>query len=214
MKLNTEEVYESPPGSATPLHGAVSIERNATSRRVPGEPGLWVFLFLDLSAFSLLFAAYVYYRGQQPDLFEKSQQALNPVLGSVNMFLLITSSLLVAAGVAGIKFYGRNMERAMIGGALACGTGFSIIKIIEYGQKSSQGLTPLTNDFFMHYYVLTGIHWIHLMIGMGILIFFYLRVRASPKTSIGRTFLEGGACYWHMVDLVWIVLFPLLYLLK
>lgn len=98
--------------------------------------------------------------------------------------------------------------------ALLCGLGFGALKLVEYGQKFQQDITPLTNDFFMYYYVFTGIHLVHVIIGCGLLLGMIIHSRRHANGGANLLLLEGGASFWHMVDLLWIVLFPLIYLLK
>jgi len=106
---------------------------------------------------------------------------------------------------------------------MCCGLGFAAVKIIEYREKITAGITLTTNDFYMYYYIFTGLHFLHVLIGMGVLVFLWFKARAAVQRkgelSDGDNekemmLIESGASYWHMVDLLWIVLFPLLYLMK
>ena len=96
--------------------------------------------------------------------------------------------------------------------------GFVVIKYFEWSEKIAAGLTIETNNFFMYYYVMTGIHLIHMVIGIGVLIFLWQSVRGTELDSrdvgMGVGVLEGGACFWHLVDILWIALFALLYLMR
>jgi nitric oxide reductase NorE protein len=184
------------------------------TRRIPGEEGTWVFILGDMTVFAVFFATYLYYRAQQPELFNVSQLSLRPGYGVINTLLLLTSSLLVVIGLRAVRRQVRNVAPWMFSGALLCGLGFSFMKFLEYSEKLSKGLTPNTNSFFMYYYVLTGLHFFHLIVGMGVLTFLIVKSRAPSLTVKQFAFVEGGACFWHMVDLLWIVLFPLLYLMK
>lgn len=89
-----------------------------------------------------------------------------------------------------------------------------MVKAFEYHEKFAAGITPKTNDFFMYYFVLTGLHLAHVVIGLVVLLIFARRNRAPAPTSTHIAFFEGAACFWHMVDLVWIVIFPLLFLVR
>jgi nitric oxide reductase NorE protein len=190
----------------------------ARERHLPGEEGTWVFILGDMTVFAVFFATYLYYRGQQRALFVESQHSLVQGYGVINTLLLLTSSLCVVLGMKAVRgrLAGEPTRAApwLFGGALACGLGFSAMKFVEYGEKLAAGITPATNDFFMYYFILTGLHFFHLILGMGVLVFL---IRAGRRTSMSVrqfAFVEGGACFWHMVDLLWIVLFPLLYLVK
>jgi nitric oxide reductase NorE protein len=181
-------------------------------RHVPGEPGTWIFIFGDMLVFGVLFATYLYYRGEDAGLFNRSQEALDPAFGAVNTLLLLISSLLVVLAVRSVRHGLPTVAPRLIAGAFACGIGFSAMKIVEYSDKIGHDLTPATNDFFMYYFVLTGLHWFHLLLGLAVLTYLFALSRKRSLTPRQFAFYEGGACFWHMIDLLWIVLFPLLYL--
>jgi nitric oxide reductase NorE protein len=191
-----------------------SRARRAADVHVPGEVGIWVLILGDMTMFALLFGVFMHYRDQQPALFHHAQATLNQTYGAVNTVLLLTSSLCVVLGVSAVRRRMRSIAPKLFLLALACGLGFSVIKILEYTGKASHGIGLNTNDFYMYYFVLTGIHFLHLLIGMGVLMFLW-RLSLRPDISTKQIgYLEAGASYWHMVDLLWIVLFPLIYLLK
>jgi nitric oxide reductase NorE protein len=183
-------------------------------RRVPGEVGTWVFIFGDMTVFAFVFATYLLARASDTELFHAGQRHLDATAGAVNTLLLLTSSLCV---VAAVRATGRRRARAarwLFGGAIACGLGFTFNKYLEYSDEISRGFTPTTDDFWTYYYVLTGLHLFHLLVGLGVLTF-AIRQAGNPRLTARRyAYVEGGACFWHMVDLLWIVLFPLLYLVR
>lgn len=181
---------------------------------VPGETGTWVFIFGDMLVFGVLFVTYLYYRVEDPALFATSQEALNQNYGAINTIFLLVSSLLVVVAVHLVRAGARRAAPWMFGGAIACGLAFSVLKVVEYTGKAGDDITPATNDFYMYYYVLTGLHWFHLLLGMGVLTYLFKLARRPALTVRQFSFLEGGAVFWHMVDLLWIVLFPLLYLVR
>jgi nitric oxide reductase NorE protein len=188
------------------------------ARTVPGEPGVWVFVLGDMVIFAVFFATYLAYRAGDPALFSRSQGELTTAFGAVNTIVLLLSSLLLAAAVRRMRLasWAGPDRRAswLIAGAIALGVVFSIIKIIEYSGEVGRGITPLSNDFFLCYFMFTGVHWFHVLIGLAVL---GTILRFSTRTGLTvrqRVFVEGGACFWHMVDLLWIVLFPLFYLAR
>lgn len=182
------------------------------ARRIPGEVGTWVFILGDMAVFALLFGVFLYYQGQQPELFAASQLSLSQIYGIVDTLVLLTSSLLVVTAVRAARAGIRGLPQKLLVGALICGLAFSANKILEWSHLVSAGHTPSTNDFYMYFFVLTGLHFFHLVIGMGVLVSLIVLTR-KPALSRGQfAFFEGGACFWHMVDLLWIVLFALLYL--
>jgi nitric oxide reductase NorE protein len=180
--------------------------------RIPGEPGVWVFIFGDMLVFALLFGVFMYYRDKQPALFARSQLELHRSFGAINTLLLLTSSLSVVTGVRAARAGMRRLAPAAIAVAMVCGSAFLVNKGLEWGGLLAAGHQPGANNFFMYFFVLTGIHAFHLLIGTGVLTAL-LHLSRKPFLSTGqRAFVEGGACFWHMVDLLWIVLFALLYL--
>jgi nitric oxide reductase NorE protein len=181
---------------------------------VPGEPGIWVFILGDMMVFAIMFATYLYYRGKNTALFNASQLKLNPDFGLVNTLLLLASSLLVVLAVGMVRTGTHRPARPLILGAIGCGLAFSVLKVIEYSSKIDAGITPQTNQFFMFYFVLTGLHWFHLAIGLAVLGYMYFSARRTALDIKQFAWFEGAGCYWHMVDLLWIVLFPLLYLVN
>jgi nitric oxide reductase NorE protein len=207
--------------SAVVMSSRHNIAASARPRRrgrpphVPGEPGLWILLFGDLSAFAILFALYLHQRGQHPELFAASQATLNRSLGATNTLVLLASSLLVAMSTVAVRrAESRRLARPLLVGAIVCGVVFIAIKSVEYHEKLAFGLTPATNDFYMYYFVLTGIHLVHLVFGLTALFVLWKLARATTLTPGHRKFFEAGACFWHMVDMLWIVIFALLFLVR
>ncbi len=188
---------------------------------IPAEQGVWLFIYFDLLAFGALFGTFLYYRSIQPDIFLESQNALDVNLATLNTLLLLTSSLFVALAVNRARNSllednsgKRKIERSLLQGAFACGLSFCLIKVIEYTNKFEEGFTLITNDFFMFYFVLTGIHAFHVILGLCLLGFLIREVGRTRLDTDSISFIEGGGCFWHLVDLLWVILFPLLYVLN
>lgn len=182
----------------------------AITRRIPGEVGIWVLIGGELLAFSAFFLVFAYYRGLDTALFDAGREQLDHRIGLVNTLILLTSSLFVALGVVRVR-EGRPGAARWFRLALACSGGFAALKAVEYGQKVAAGITPLTNDFFMYYFAFTGIHLLHVVIGSGALLFAIGVTGREPSES--RTMIvECTAIFWHLVDLLWIILFALFYL--
>jgi nitric oxide reductase NorE protein len=191
----------------------LSHDRNEGRKRtIPGEEGTWVFLFGDMTIFAVLFAAYLYHRGVEPSAFAESQAKLHQIFAIVNTLLLLTSSLLVVTAARSVRRGGSQLATRLTVGAFVLGLAFVVNKAIEYALETSAGLTPNTNSFFMYFYIVTGLHLFHVVIGLmllGCMIFLTSRRCLSGRQ---QAYLDGIACYWHMVDLLWIVIVPLLYL--
>jgi nitric oxide reductase NorE protein len=184
------------------------------ARRLPGVEGVWVFIAADLVIFGLLFISFVLDRGRQPALYEASRQALSLSIGGLNTLILLSSSWLVALAVDASRRRDVPRSSFYLAGAVACGLAFGLSKAFEYGQKLRAGISLLSNPFFTYYYALTGIHLLHVAAGTVILFVLLRRTRRGTYAGGNCTALETGASYWHMVDLLWILLFPLLYLMR
>jgi nitric oxide reductase NorE protein len=156
---------------------------------------------------------FLYYRGLEPAVFVTSQITLNRGFGLTNTFLLLTSSLFVAAATQRVRRAAAN-PRPLFLAAMACGFGFVGIKAVEYSEKFHAGITVLTNDFFMLYFVFTGIHLIHVLIGLAVLAYLQKACLKPGAATTGLVWIECGALFWHLVDLLWVVLFALFYLLR
>lgn len=179
---------------------------------VPGDSSMWFFVIGDLVIFGAYFVAYVYYRGQDTELFLQSQARLNLDIGAINTVVLLTSSLFVALGTAAARA-GRTADGVRLFViALIIGASFPLLKLFEYVPEITAGLTPGVNLFFMYYFVMTGLHLCHVLLGLVILSFIIRNLRGASKPNI--TFVETGATYWHMVDVLWLILFALLYVMR
>jgi len=181
---------------------------------IPGEVGIWVFILGDLIVFSVFFGVFISERSHDPALFEHSRQTLSLTFGAVNTLLLLTGSLLVAVGIGAARRQALQTCRRMFALALLCGAGFVVNKVLEYSDKLSAGHGPAANDFFMYFFMFTGIHLFHLLIGLLGLTLMWRICRRPTLTATDLRNLEAGASYWHLIDLLWIVLFALLYLVR
>ena len=183
-------------------------------RRLPGVDGIWVFIGADSVIFAILFLSFMQDRLKNPAIFEASRQTLNMHLGGIDTLILLTSSWSVALAVQAMKRDQIDREpRLLLGGAVT-GLMFVASKSIEYFEKFAHGITPGTNPFYMWYFTLTGIHLIHVVVGTSLLTYLWVRSWRGTYDHLHRTVPESVASYWHLVDLLWIVLFPLLYLMK
>lgn len=181
---------------------------------VPGEPGVWIFLFGDMVVFGVFFATFMYQRAQAPELFDASRHTLNIAIGLTNTLVLLTSSLLVVTAVRAIRLSQRGAAQLMLAGALVCGLIFIGLKAVEYTGKVTAGHVPTQNNFYLYFFILTGLHLFHVLIGVGVLILLMTQARRRNLTATRMAVVEGGGCFWHLVDLLWIVLFALLYLVS
>jgi nitric oxide reductase NorE protein len=182
----------------------------AAGLRLPGEPGVWIFVLADMSFFGLLFASYVYEQSRQPALFYKTQGALDARLGLANTVILLTSSWLVALAIDSARRGGVKVPVRLLRLAAACGAAFIVVKGLEYHARLAAGASILDNDFYMFYFVITAIHLLHVVAGL-ILLSLMPGVLRGADPSRRLRLLESAATYWHMVDLLWVLILALLY---
>jgi nitric oxide reductase NorE protein len=184
-----------------------------SKRRIPADPGVWVLILGDLLVFALLFLLFAHESVRSREVFQSGQGVLDQRYGIINTLLLLTSSWCIATALKFARQGNKDYCIKFTVATILCGLGFVVVKLVEYVGKISSGITILTNDFFMYYFMLTGIHFFHVMIGMGVLVYMWSKIRSdqSPMSDSLLVF-ETGASYWHMVDLLWIIIFYLLYL--
>ncbi|WP_354701176.1 Quinol oxidase subunit 3 [Paraconexibacter sp. AEG42_29] len=196
-----------------PARPAAAATASASASRVPGEAGIWVFLLGDMTMFGVFFVAFLVQRGQNPELFADSREALTVGVGAVNTLVLLTSSLLVALAVRAHRLGRRADSRRLVALTALCGAVFAAVKVAEWVTKLDAGHHPGDDLFFTYYYLLTGIHFLHVIIGAGVLAYWHRLLRRPAGVPEGeRRAVECCASYWHMVDLLWVVIFPVLYL--
>ncbi|PLW68607.1 cytochrome c oxidase subunit 3 family protein [Pseudohalioglobus lutimaris] len=167
---------------------------------------MWVLILSEMLVFSAFFILFAWQRAQEPALFNASQQLLDPVAGGLNTMVLLTSGLGAALAVQAIAAGNSRRCRQWLTLTMVLGLVFCVIKIIEYADKLGAGLTPETNTFFSYYYLLTAFHLAHVVFGLGLL--------ALATWHNSRENVETVTAFWHMVDLIWVMLYPLLYLLR
>ena len=171
---------------------------------LPGNPMMWLLILGELVVFGVAFVGFSVARELDPVIFEASRSQLDGVQGGINTLVLITSGWLAAVAVR-TKRRGYS-PRPALAASIAVGTAFLVLKVFEYRSKLSAGVTLDTNDFFAFYYLLTGFHALHVLMGL-IMLSIVLRWDSLDN-------LETGAAFWHMVDLIWVVLYPLIYLVR
>lgn len=184
------------------------------SSRLPGDSGVWVFIFADMMAFAIFFLVMVDGRIRDPEIYEQSRQTLNVNIGFINTLILLTSSMFMALAVEASRKKNRKQTVRFLISTIVVGLGFGVLKIYEYVGKFSQGIGLNTNDFYSYYFAFTGVHFLHYIIGMVILAWFAKHALREDLNEKFNIWIESAGIYWHMVDLLWIVLFPLIYLMR
>lgn len=188
-------------------------EASPPETRIPGEIGIWLFLAGDLIVFGVFFIVIAIGQVDQPALFAEARASLDLRIGMLNTVLLLIGSWFVAVGVEKCRATGKPVASRYFSLAVVCGAAFAANKCIEWSAKLSLGITPATNDFFMYFFIFTGIHLLHVLVGMGVLLLVRNVGRRPALTQRDIVTMESGATFWHLVDLLWIVLFALFYLL-
>jgi len=178
----------------------------------PGGILLWILIFLELVTFSAALIALAVFSKEDPEAYHKSRMLLNSTYGAINTMFLLTSGFFMASSMHQLKK--QNFDKAtfylkitLLGGLL-----FLTLKTIEYSDKIAHGLTIGYDTFFTFYWLLTLFHVIHVLVGMVILTAMYFSIK-KKKENIVIEDAEAGAAFWHMCDLIWLILFPMLYLI-
>ncbi|MES9872480.1 MAG: cytochrome c oxidase subunit 3 family protein [Candidatus Sedimenticola sp. PURPLELP] len=191
------------------------MSSTSTQRRYPpGDLAIWIFILAELSVFAIFFSAYAFTRMNNVELFNQYQQTLDTTAALFNTITLITSSYFVVRAVAAIREGDTRLCERWIWAAIAMGVLFIIIKSTEYAHHFGMGINLSTNTFYMFYISLTFFHYMHVLLGMVILAAVAVKTRQGAYSADEHTGVETGGSYWHMVDLVWLVLFPLVYVMR
>jgi len=222
-KTETDHAHDHP---AHLEHHFVSTEQQFDSAKL----GMWLFLITEILLFAGMFVAYAVYRQWHPEAFLEASVTLDQFLGTVNTIVLLTSSLTVALSIHYIQKDEQSKSFWSLMATLALAGVFLVIKYFEYTAKFEHGIYPgalfephgakyehLANipyvaQFFSIYFVMTGIHGFHVVVGMGIIAWIASRVYRGHFGSDYFTHVELTGLYWHLVDIIWIFLYPMLYL--
>ena len=180
----------------------------------PGDLAIWVFILAELGAFAAFFGAYAFTRMRHVDMFNHYQQTLDTTAALINTIALITSSYFVVRAVVAIREDDAKRCVRWLMAALLMGAVFLVVKSNEYVHHIEEGIRLSTNTFYMFYLSLTFFHFMHVIMGMVILAAIAFKARRGSYSARQHTGVETGASYWHMVDLVWLILFPLVYVMR
>jgi len=194
-----------------------------SSNDFPGiRMGMWLFLYSEIILFGGLFVLYAAYFHAYPEDFVIGGKQLNRVIGAINTLILLLSSFTVAASITAVRLKSKKLALGLIGFSFFCGIVFLINKYFEWGAKIHHDIYPNSetlvngepgqNIFFGLYYVITGLHGLHVIIGMTLLAISFVLVAANKINENRFAMLENSGLYWHLVDLIWIFVFPLFYL--
>ncbi len=193
--------------------------------------GMWFFLAQEILFFSGLFVAYGIYRSWYPEAFSAGSHLLDRTMGAANTVVLLFSSLTVALSIRSIQLGKRSQATTYLVITILCACFFMVVKYMEYSHKFHVGYLPgihfsptefpegieavpyATRSFFGIYFMMTGVHGLHVLVGIGLMVWLIIKNNRGDFTPEYYTPVEMVGLYWHLVDLIWIYLFPLLYLI-
>jgi nitric oxide reductase NorE protein len=182
--------------------------------RLAGDGVVWLLVLAELLTFGLLFASFAFARWREPDLFAQGQAALSLHTGALNTLLLVSASWAAVRAVRAFEAdrseAGANWLLAALAGAL----GFLVVKTHEFAGKVSAGFDWATNAFTLLYTLLTGFHFLHVVVGAIVFTVLWRKARTGAYGRSNHMAPASGAVFWHMVDLLWMVLFPLVYVIR
>jgi len=193
---------------------SATIKISAPAKYPPGDLAIWVFILAELLVFGIFFAAYAFTRMNNVELFNEFQLHLDRQAALINTLALITSSYFVVRAAAAIKEGDRRYCVRWMLAAMVMGAVFLVVKFGEYAHHFGEGVDLSTNTFFMFYLSLTFFHFMHVIMGMVILAAVAIKTHQGGYSASNHTGVHTGASYWHMVDLVWLILFPLVYIMR
>jgi cytochrome c oxidase subunit III len=204
------------------------MEANTTPHTEHFDPvaskiGMWLFIFTEILLFGGLFIVYSVYRYRHPVEFHLANEELNVTIGFINTVILLISSMTVAMSVSALQLKNKKFSLLLLAITIVLALVFLVNKYFEWGAKfqhdiypGSEFLMSLSKGdmlFFGLYFFMTGLHALHIIIGVALLAVVFFKIRNGSVTPERYSLLENGGLYWHLVDLIWIFLFPLFYLI-
>lgn len=207
----------------TQINETPVADENVHRDDVASKMGMWLFLITELLLFGGLFLVYAVYRFTFPEQYSLAAMELNTTVGALNTVILLTSSLTVVLSITALQKKNKFLSIIFLAMTLIFALEFIVNKYFEWAAKISHGIYPGSEEllsrsngeiiFFGLYYTMTGIHVLHVIIGMILLFIMMILIIKNKITSDNLISLENSGLYWHLVDLIWIFLFPLFYLI-
>lgn len=197
------------------LNGAGSVATEPESiRKIPGNSAVWVGIFAELTEFAMFFVIYFFAKAHYPEQFNQGPTQLNTLAGTLNTVVLISSSYFVAKAMTAIRCNRPEECVRWLWGTLVAGALYLVIKGVEYQWNSNHGIHSDTDYFYTVYYYMTFNHLLHVGWASGSILWAIWRVNSGVYNVENHAPLTAIACYWHMIDLAWIIIFPMLYVLR
>ncbi len=183
-------------------------------KNIPGSLAIWAAILAEMSEFAVMFIVYFLAKVHNPELFAEGPDRLNTLAGTVNTLLMLTSSFFVVRALIAIRNNQPKTSARWLWGAVIAGILYLIIKYFEYQWNAAQGLATETNIFYGVYYYVTFNHFLHVGWGSAAIVWVIYRLNTGVYTQHDHEGLINVAVYWHMIDLAWITIFPLLYVIR
>ncbi len=182
--------------------------------RLRGDLAIWFIIALEMLTFGVMFVSFAFARTFELEVFNASQATLDLRAGALNTVLLLSGSWCVARAVHALRADASRNGARWLAAAIACGLAFMLSKGLELGQKFAAGIDMSTNTFYMFYLMLTVFHFMHVAAAAVLLVIVWVQARRGAYAGGNMHTPETVAAFWHMVDLLWIVLFPLVYVMR
>jgi nitric oxide reductase NorE protein len=179
----------------------------------PGGILMWIIVLVEITTFLAASLLFMYVRSNNSQEFSLSQSFINPYFGVVNTLVLITSGFFMANAIQNLRVNLQNRAAREILLSMILGGIFLLIKGYEYQQKLASGIDLGFSTFFTFYWLMTGFHFVHVLFGVSLLAYMYLQTKSGKYTATNMEDVEASAIYWHMCDLIWILIFPIFYLM-
>ncbi|KGJ89457.1 cytochrome c oxidase subunit 3 family protein [Thalassotalea sp. ND16A] len=189
------------------------VEQPVREQKLPGDLAMWFFILMELTVFAIFFIGFAITQRLQPEMFSEGRATLSAAVGLFCTLSLIISSYFVARSVEAVKRGNNFSAKRQLVFALLTASIYVVLKITEYSALLELGFDISTNTFYTLYFFITGFHFMHVLLGMIILAYMAKRANNNAYQPSDCSGYEAGASYWHMVDLVWIIVFFLIYII-
>lgn len=189
------------------------VDGPAQTLEPPGGVLVWLIVFVETTTFGAGLIAFAATRRDEPAIFAAGRATLQQPLALANTLVLLTGGWLMARCIASLRAGATRGAERFIAGAIASGTLFLALKSVEYAAKLGHGLGLRRDSFFAYYWLLTSFHFMHVAVAVVLLAFMWLGIRRGRYTAAEHLDVESSAIFWHMCDVIWLLLYPTIYLL-
>lgn len=190
------------------------VQFSSKTREIPGNMAIWAAILSEMTEFAVMFIVYFLAKVHQPDVFYDGPTRLNTTAGTANTLIMLTSSFFVVRAIMAMREDKQRESAQWLWAAVLCGVLYLVIKYFEYQWNTEQGLNTETNLFYGVYYYVTFNHLLHVGWGSAAIVWVIFRIKTGIYTKDEHEGLINVALYWHMIDLAWITIFPLLYVIR